>query len=130
MNSDDSAPRILGFAFLLQAITSLVNGVILRAVLIAPGNISETMIRIANHPWLMRTNVLGGDDHRSGSHLPRSSRRVGLGLYNSISAVEATVLEFGMFVVGAAVYAWFIIKRRRESSIAVSEAPEVKRLVH
>lgn len=56
-----------------------------------------------------------------------SSTKVGLGLYNSISAVEATVLEFGMFVVGAAVYAAFIIKRRRESSTAVSQSPEAKR---
>ena len=57
-----------------------------------------------------------------------SSTKVGLGLYNSISAVEATVLEFGMFVVGAAVYAAFsTIKRRRESSTAVSQSPEAKR---
>jgi len=56
-----------------------------------------------------------------------NSPRVGLGLYNSISAVEATVLEFGMFVVGAAVYAGFISKRRRESTTGVSENPEAKR---
>ena len=33
-----------------------------------------------------------------------NSRRVGLGLYNSISAVAATELEIAMFVVGTAVY--------------------------
>ncbi len=55
------------------------------------------------------------------------SPRVGLGLYNSIGAVEATVLEFGMFVVGAAVYAGFIVKRRSESSTAVRESTEAKR---
>jgi len=54
--------------------------------------------------------------------LLRNSPRVGLGLYSSISAVEATVLEFGMFVVGAAVYTGFIIKRRRESKTAVGES--------
>jgi len=42
-----------------------------------------------------------------------SSPKVGLGLYNSISAVEATVLELGMFIVGAAVYAAFIVKQRK-----------------
>jgi hypothetical protein len=68
--------------------------------------------------------------HPLPSDLPllfSNSPRVGLGLYNSISAVEATVLEFGMFVVGAAVYAGFILKRRRESSTAASENPETKR---
>lgn len=59
MNSHDRAPRILGLAFLLQAVTSLVSGVILRAALIVPGNISETMIRVSNHAWLIRANVLG-----------------------------------------------------------------------
>ena len=33
-----------------------------------------------------------------------NSRRVGLGLYNSISALTATELEVGMFVLGTAVY--------------------------
>ena len=32
------------------------------------------------------------------------SPKVGLGLYNSINAAEATALEFGMFVLGGAVY--------------------------
>jgi hypothetical protein len=42
-----------------------------------------------------------------------SSPKVGLGLYNSISAVEATVLEFGMFILGGAVYARYVIKKRK-----------------
>ena len=67
--------------------------------------------------------------HALPSDLPLlfgNSPRVGLGLYNSISAVEATVLEFGMFVVGAAVYAAFIVKGKRESSTAASESYEAK----
>ena len=59
MSVNDRAPRILGAAFLLQAVTSLVSGVILKVALIAPDDIRETMIRIANHPWLMRANVFG-----------------------------------------------------------------------
>jgi hypothetical protein len=59
MNANDGAPRILGVAFLLQAITSLVSGVILNLSWIVPDNISETMIRIANHAWLLRANVFG-----------------------------------------------------------------------
>jgi len=42
-----------------------------------------------------------------------SSPKVGLGLYNSISAVEATALEFGMFILGGAVYATFVFKKRK-----------------
>jgi len=42
-----------------------------------------------------------------------SSPKVGLGLYNSISAVEATALELGMFILGAAVYVRYIVKERK-----------------
>jgi hypothetical protein len=45
------------------------------------------------------------------------SPTVGLGLYNRISAVAATVLEFAMFVVGAAVYARCIVQERRPQSM-------------
>jgi len=41
-----------------------------------------------------------------------SSPTVGLGLYNSISAVEATALEFGMFILGMAVYVAYGVKKR------------------
>jgi len=40
-----------------------------------------------------------------------SSPKVGLGLYNSISAVQATALEFGMFILGGAVYAIYVVRR-------------------
>ena len=51
--------RVLGAAFLLQAVTSLTSGMILKLALTVPGNISETMIKIANNAWLMRANILG-----------------------------------------------------------------------
>jgi len=41
------------------------------------------------------------------------SPKVGLGLYNSISAIEATALEFGMFILGGAVYAMYVFKKRK-----------------
>lgn len=41
------------------------------------------------------------------------SPKVGLGLYNSISAVEATALELGMFILGAAVYATHLVTKRK-----------------
>jgi hypothetical protein len=59
MNSVKYPSRILGIAFLLQFITSFVmSGLFLRPALIVPGNISETMVNIANNAWLMRTYML------------------------------------------------------------------------
>jgi hypothetical protein len=41
------------------------------------------------------------------------SPKVGLGLYNSISAPEATALELGMLVIGGVVYVTYIVRNRR-----------------
>jgi hypothetical protein len=43
------------------------------------------------------------------------SRKVGLGLYNTISAIDATVLELGMLLLGAALYAAYIVKNRKSA---------------
>ena len=59
MNSVNNTSRVLGVAFLLQAITSLTSGLILKLALIVPGNTSASMINIANNAWLMRANILG-----------------------------------------------------------------------
>jgi len=59
MNTLNKTSRVLGAAFLLQAVTSLISGLILNQVLTVPGNISETMIKIANNAWLMRANIFG-----------------------------------------------------------------------
>jgi len=59
MNSDRRTSRLLGAAFLLQAVTSLGSAMILALALMVPGDISETMVRIANQPWLMRADILG-----------------------------------------------------------------------
>jgi len=45
-----------------------------------------------------------------------ASPKVGLGLYNSITALEATALECGMFILGAAVYATYVFKQRKAGS--------------
>ncbi len=58
MNTVTKTCRILGVAFLLQFITSFTNGFFLQQALIVPGNIRETMLRIANNPALMRTFIL------------------------------------------------------------------------
>jgi Domain of unknown function (DUF4386) len=59
MNTTNNTSTVLGVAFLLQAVTALSSGLILKLALTVPGNISETMIKIANNPWLMRVNILG-----------------------------------------------------------------------
>ena len=41
MNSVNNTSKVLGVAFLLQAITSLMSGLILKLALIVPGNITE-----------------------------------------------------------------------------------------
>jgi len=41
------------------------------------------------------------------------SPKVGFGLYNRISAVQATALEFGMFLLGATAYVMYIVKVRK-----------------
>jgi hypothetical protein len=49
--------RVLGIAFLLQFVTSLAAGFLLNLIAV-PGNILETLSRIAAHPFLMRANIL------------------------------------------------------------------------
>jgi hypothetical protein len=58
MNTGYKTSRILGVAFLLQFVTSLFSGTILRQVWFLPGNIRETMLNIANKPWLMHATIL------------------------------------------------------------------------
>jgi len=48
-----------------------------------------------------------------------NSPKVGLGLYNHISAVEATVLEACMFAAGAAVYVVYVVRNRRKGDGSV-----------
>ena len=58
MNTVNKTSRILGLAFLLQFITSVSSGLFLQPAWLVPGNISETMLRIADNPSLMRANIL------------------------------------------------------------------------
>jgi hypothetical protein len=58
MNTVSRTYRILGVAFLLQFVTSFSSGAFLRQAWFVPGNIGETMLKIANNPWLMRANIL------------------------------------------------------------------------
>jgi hypothetical protein len=55
MNATNKTSRILGLAFLFQFVTSFGNGVFLKPVWSVPDNIGETMLRIAQNPWTLRT---------------------------------------------------------------------------
>jgi hypothetical protein len=58
MNTVSKTSRLLGLAFLLQFVTSFSSGVFFKAAWDVPGNIGETMLKIANNPILMRGNIL------------------------------------------------------------------------
>ncbi len=58
MIAPKKAPRLLGFAFLFQFITSFFSGSFLSQTWQVPGNIRETMVRIAARPWLLQANIL------------------------------------------------------------------------
>jgi hypothetical protein len=58
MSPDKNTPRLLGAAFLLQAIASLVSGAVLLQPLIVPGNITDSMTNISNHALQMRASIV------------------------------------------------------------------------
>jgi len=58
MNTVNRTSRVLGIAFLLQFVTSFISSAILKKAWFVPGNISETMLKIASNPWQMRTTIL------------------------------------------------------------------------
>jgi len=59
MNTVNKTSRILGAAFLLQAVSSLVSNAFLMDPLIVPGNIIGTMTNIANNAMQVRAGILG-----------------------------------------------------------------------
>lgn len=58
MNANNRTSRVLGAAFLLQFVTSFSSGLVLQPAWLVPGDIHETMLRIANNPSLMKANIL------------------------------------------------------------------------
>lgn len=58
MSSTGNISRLLGPAFLIQGVASLVGGIVFKSALMVSGNISETMTNIVNNATLMRANIL------------------------------------------------------------------------
>lgn len=63
MNSDTTTPRLLGAAFLLQAVASAVSGLVLAPVDLIPasviGDVADVMTTIANGAMGMRASIVG-----------------------------------------------------------------------
>ncbi len=59
MQANKPISRLLGVAFLLQAVASLLSGVLLLAPLRVEDDIAETMITVADHAGQMRAYILG-----------------------------------------------------------------------
>jgi hypothetical protein len=58
MNSDKNTPRLLGAAFLLQAVAALVWSAFLLPPLIVSDSITDTMTNIANNALQMRASIV------------------------------------------------------------------------
>lgn len=58
MNTDKNSSRVLGAAFLLQAVTALISGAVLLGPLTASDSIIENMINISNNVMRMQSGIL------------------------------------------------------------------------
>jgi hypothetical protein len=59
MNSINNTSKVLGAAFLLQAVSNLVSNAFLLDPLIVPGNIIATMTNFASNAMQVRAGILG-----------------------------------------------------------------------
>ena len=57
MKTTNKVSRVLGWAFLFQAVTSLVSGMVLEKKWLVEGDISATMTNIAANPGWLRANI-------------------------------------------------------------------------
>jgi hypothetical protein len=73
MNSDQDTVRLLGVAFLLQAVASAVSGLILLQPLIVEGNIIDSMTSIANNALQIRASIVADRSMASGQGHKRGS---------------------------------------------------------
>ncbi|MCK5721248.1 MAG: DUF4386 family protein [Gammaproteobacteria bacterium] len=57
MNSDNYIPRLLGAAFFIVAVTSILSGTLLSSIIVS-GSISDSLVNISNQSMLMRISNL------------------------------------------------------------------------
>jgi hypothetical protein len=101
MNTPQPNSRILGFAFLLQFVTSLAGGLILNMGLIVPGDTAATLLRIAARPWLLRVDILDEMVAVAGVIWLGVVLYESLRAYGPVSALTACALYFLEAVLGA-----------------------------
>jgi hypothetical protein len=105
MNSDKNTPRLLGAAFLLQAIASMASGLFLSPVYMldpsVSGNISDTMTNIANNAMQMQASIVGEMITAIGIVLLGVLLFVTLKKQNNIIALMA----LGLYLIEAAILA-------------------------
>src|SRR4030042_4243039 len=58
MNTINKTSRILGCAFLFQLVTSISSGMFLKSAWFVAGDMSKTMLKIANNPLLFRAGMM------------------------------------------------------------------------
>ncbi len=58
MDNVSKTSRVLGIAFVLQFVTSILSGTLLRQNWFVPGDINASLIRIANNAALLRANII------------------------------------------------------------------------
>lgn len=58
MSTYQKTSRVLGAAFLLQFVTSFSSGIFIEPMWLVPGNISATMLKIADNPVLFKAYIL------------------------------------------------------------------------
>lgn len=59
MKTGKNTPRVIGAAFLFQAVASAVVGLVLLEPLKVPGDIVETMTNFSNNVLQVRAGILG-----------------------------------------------------------------------
>ena len=96
-----NTPRLLGAAFLLQAVASAVGALVLIDPLIVPGNIIESMTNIANHPLQMRAGIVFQMITAMGVVM------LGIMLYITLKKQDRTIalVAMGLYVLEAAIFA-------------------------
>jgi len=99
MNTNKNTPKLLGAAFLLQAIAAVISGPVLLDTLIVPGNIIETMTNIASNALQMQASIvlemiavigivfLGGLLYKTLKKQNGTLALVALGLYLVVAAI-------------------------------------------
>ncbi|MCB8962314.1 MAG: DUF4386 domain-containing protein [Ardenticatenales bacterium] len=129
MSTSKKLARILGLAFLLQFITSIVSGLGLQPALVVPGDIPATMANIAAKPWLLQINILVDMATAMGIVF------LGVALYIALRAQNQLValLGLGLYILEATLLAGsrlasFWLLRLSEAYVATGQPAELELL--